>query len=204
MERLIFIFILLGIFINAQKTDSITDRNWMLELGTFNNFSSKKTSTITGFSIGYWHRFPTKLDARLELGTGFKFSGSEYQFDYKKEDEIYAIKTKEYIFFFSARMVKPFQIKNRKLEWITELATNTIIFDGKDIPDPNWSTEENAIFIDIKSITVLQFGQGLRFWIDNIGITTKASCAPYKFFNKKSLNGNFDVVTAEIIISYKF
>lgn len=203
--RLLFLFFSI-VLVNAQS-DVNKDYKIIFELGVVSDHSAKISKRNPVFAFGFWYRYPMETDVRLELGGNLKAGAAIYNFDYGKRGEYYQVDSKGYIMNLGARLVKELAIKNQKIEWVSELTLNTMFFDGTGIPDDPIRKPENPnttqIVIDAESISSLQFGQGLRIWIGNIGIGAKTSFTPYRLWYKTKVPNSFNVISAEATISIK-
>lgn len=200
------LFLILGVFF-AKSQSTFPDQKILIELTIANDFSSRIDQQNPAFGIGFWYRHPIIDDARLELGGNFKMGEAKYHFIYGKNGNFYEVNSKGYIFNLGARMVKEFSIKNQKIEWISELTFNGLIFDGAGIPDNPIREPENEntihIVIDAETIPSLQFGQGLRIWMGTIGFGLKASVTPYGMWYKTTIPHQFNVFSVEASLSIK-
>lgn len=200
------LFLIMGVFF-AKSQSTFPDQKILIELTIANDFSSRIDQQNPAFGIGFWYRHPIIDDARLELGGNFKMGEAKYHFIYGKNANFYEVNSIGYIFNLGARMVKEFSIKNQKLEWISELTLNSLIFDGAGIPDDPIREPENEntihIVIDAEAISSIQFGQGIRIWKGNIGFGLKASFTPYRLLYKTTVPNRFNVFTIEAGLSVK-
>ena len=187
-----FLFFLLSIItVNAQNRNDSINRRLLLEFTAATDFSSAITKQNGTFGFGIWYRYPMENDAILELGGNFQTGSTLYHFNYGKDGSVYQVGSKGYILNLGGRFVKNVTLKNKKVEWISELTFNTLFFDGTGIPDdPNREPTDprtTHIVIDAEGISTLQFGQGLRVWHQNVGFGLKTNFAPYKLWYKSTV-----------------
>lgn len=199
------LFLLLAFpFLNAQKVN----KKWIIEIGGFKSFAKQKQNSQPGVLLGIWRSSQVEENVRLELGGNFRLSSSTYNFKYKKLGETFDIETNEYVLNLGARMIKEFNIKNQKIEWVSELSFNNLFFGGKDIPhNQRNKTNENQLVLhinfDSENLSTLQLGQGLRIWKKNIGFGVKANITPYRLWYKTTISNQFNVFSPEATISIK-
>lgn len=205
--RYIVLFFLFSVFCKAQDLPK-KNKNWIVETGAFVNLSDKQIKTTPGVLIGFYYQFPSQDDVRLELGGNIKFSGSSYNFNYGKKGEVYQVNSNEFVVTLGGRMVKDFQIKNKKIDWISELSLNTFWFSGTGIPNneqPKKSDDNTYVtYVDVESLSTLQFGQGFRVWFGNVGWSIKGNFVPYSMWYRKTLPEKFNVYSIETSVAFKF
>lgn len=204
------LFFLIGIIgMKAQTSSLIKSKNKLLvEFSVCTDFSAQVSELHPAIGLGIWYRYPVEDGARLELGGNVKTGNNFYNFDYGKEGNNYHVTSKAVIINLGGRLIKEFSIRKQKVEWINELTFNTLIFEGKDIPNSSRQAPENSqsigIVIDAESISTLQIGQGFRIWRRNMGIGIKANFAPYSLWYLDRVPNQFNVFSTEAMISLKF
>lgn len=183
-------------------------KKWLIEAGSYLNFSPAKTKKSPGVYIGYWYRYPIDENrTHAEIGGNFGYSSSLYDFNYGKRRMFYPVYSREYMVNLGARLVKEYYSGNNKIEWVTELSFHNLFFDGKGIPDePDREEDENTINInvDTESVAALKLGQGIRFWRKNIGFGVQASYMPYRLWYKNTVPEGFNSFSVEAGIYFKF
>lgn len=183
-------------------------KKWLIEAGSYLNFSPAKTKQSPGFYIGSWYRFPgDETGIHLEIGGNFAYSSSVYDFDYGKRDRFYPVNSKEYMLNLGARMIQGYTSGKTRIEWVTELSFHNLFFDGKGIPDePREEEDENTIYVnvDAESVATVKIGQGIRFWRNNVGLGVQASYMPYRLWYKNTVPEGFNSFSVEAGIYFKF
>lgn len=196
--------------LSAQNVNTERGERSTIEVGSFLNFNKFKTRQNAGVYAGYWYRFPTEESkTHLELGTKFGFSKSLYEFNYGKNGLLYPIRSEEFIWNLGARMVKGYELRNTRIEWVSEFSLQTLIFNDGDIPKDKpqeKSDNDNTIYIDTHSanLSSLKIGQGIRFWKNNVGIGVQASYLPYRLWYKQTAPEGFNSFSVETSLIFKF
>ncbi|MCU7617975.1 hypothetical protein NZ698_12265 [Chryseobacterium sp. PBS4-4] len=211
MKTIIIILFLYCVGFSAQNLESKNPKHSLIETGVFMSFSNLKVKDHIGFYGGYWYRYTAdETDTHLELGTNFGYSKSLYDFNYGKNGELFPIRSKEFIWSFGARMVKEFDLKNNKIEWITELSMKNLFFDEGDIPQDEprktMDQDDQTIYIDTHtaSLSSLKIGQGVRFWKNNIGFGVQASYIPYRLWYRETIPKGVNSFSFEMSFNIKF
>lgn len=209
MKTIVIILFLFCTGLSAQNLESKTSEHSLIETGVFMSFSDLKVKDHMGFYGGYWYRYAAdETNTHLELGTNFGYSKSFYDFNYGKNGELFPIRSEEFIWNFGARMVKEFELKNNKIEWVTELSMHNLFFDQGGIPkdEPNKTADDQTIYIDTHtaSLSSLKIGQGLRFWKDNIGFGVQASYIPYRLWYRETIPKGVNSFSLEMSFNIKF
>ncbi|AZA80452.1 hypothetical protein C1637_23035 [Chryseobacterium lactis] len=204
-----YIFTLISIQVAAQATEiNNEDKRSLIEAGSFFNFSPMKAKQIPGFYVGYWYRYPIdESKTHLEIGGNFNYSTSLYSFNYGKNGTLYPMQSKETIVNLGIRMVKEYPVKNNKIEWVSELSFHTLFLNGKDIPDSEPVKNDNdgiSFNVDAESVSSLKFGQGIRFWKNNLGIGIQFSYMPYRLWYKTVVPKGFNTFSIETGLNFKF
>lgn len=208
--RTFVIFLLFCLNLSAQNVNAEKTEKSLIEFGSFLNFNKYKTKQKAGAYAGYWYRFPAdESKTHLELGTNFGYSKSLYEFNYGKNGLLYPIRSEEFIWNLGARMVKGYELRNNKIEWVSEFSLQTLFFNDGDIPKDDSqekSDKDNTIYIDTHSVSFssLKIGQGIRFWKNNVGIGVQASYLPYRLWYKQTAPEGFNALSAEASLIFKF
>lgn len=208
--RTFIIFLLFCLKLSAQNVNVEKTERSLIEFGSFLNFNKFKTKQIAGVYAGYWYRFPAdESKTHLELGTNFGYSKSLYEFNYGKNGLLYPIRSEEFIWNLGARMVKGYELRSAKIEWISEFSLQTLFFNDGDIPKDDSqekSDKDNTIYIDTHSASFssLKIGQGIRFWKNNVGIGVQASYLPYRLWYKQTAPEGSNALSAEASLIFKF
>jgi hypothetical protein len=208
--RTFAILLFLCVNLSAQNVNAEKSKRSLIEVGSFLNFNKFKTKQNPGVYAGYWYRFPAdESKTHLELGTNFGYSKSLYEFNYGKNGLLYPIRSEEFIWNLGARMVKRYELRSNKIEWISEFSLQTLIFNDGDIPkdEPQEkSDKDNTINIDTHSasFSTLKIGQGIRFWKNNVGIGVQASYLPYRLWYKQTAPEGFNGLSVETSLIFNF
>lgn len=205
------IFLFMCLNISAQIVSTENSEKSIIEVGSFLNFNKFKTKQIAGVYAGYWYRFPAdETKTQLELGSNFGYSKSSYEFNYGKDGLLYPIRSEEFIWNLGARMVKAYHFKNIKIEWVSELSIQNLIFNEGDIPtDGPQNTDDGGdktLYADIGGATFssLKIGQGIRFWKNSVGIGIQASYLPYRLWYRQTAPEGFNSFSIETSLLFKF
>lgn len=208
--RTFVIFLLFCLNLSAQNVNDEKTEKSLIEIGSFFNFNKFKTKQNAGVYAGYWYRFAAdESKTHLELGTNFGYSKSLYEFNYGKNGLLYPIRSEEFIWNLGARMVKGYEFRNNKIEWVSEFSLQTLFFNDGDIPKDapqEKSDKDNTIYIDTHSASFssLKIGQGIRFWKNNVGIGVQASYMPYRLWYKQTAPEGFNSFSVETSLIFKF
>ncbi|KUJ50632.1 hypothetical protein [Chryseobacterium sp. JAH] len=208
--RAFAILLFLCVNLSAQNVNAEKSKRSLIEVGSFLNFNKFKAKQNAGVYAGYWYRFPAdESKTHLELGTNFGYSKSLYEFNYGKNGLFYPIRSEEFIWNLGARMVKRYELRNNKIEWVSEFSLQTLFFNDGDIPKDDSqekSDNDNTIYIDTHSasFSTLKIGQGIRFWKNNVGIGVQASYLPYRLWYKQTAPEGFNAFSAEASLIFKF
>jgi len=204
------IILLFCLNLSAQNVNVEKTERSLIEFGSFLNFNKFKTKQNVGVYAGYWYRFPAdESRTHLELGTNFGYSKSLYEFNYGKNGLFYPIRSQEFIWNLGARMAKEYELRNNKIEWVSEFSLQTFFFNDGYIPKDETqekSDKDNTIYIDTHSasFSTLKIGQGIRFWKDNLGIGVQASYLPYRLWYKQTAPEGFNAFSVETSLIFKF
>ncbi|WP_300671507.1 hypothetical protein [Soonwooa sp.] len=201
------VFILLSSCLFGQSDSLKREKHLVFEVSPSFDFSNRIVKNNVGVSVGFWYRYPIEYDARLELGGSIKYTQAKYNFVYGKNGVFYDVNSDIVDWNLGARMVKNFKIKNKNIEWISELTIDNMFFDGKNIPDTPRTKPDDpntiVINVDVESIASFRLAQGFRFWIGDFGIMPQVSYSPYSFWYRNKIPNRFEKLSVDLIFSVK-